>query len=194
MHFRIHSLLLFVMCLSFLHQTIATHKCVWVTGVLRCNRNEKNHMNVEVRVYDKDGFSIFQAIDPDDQMGVTFTDSDGKFHLDGCGDDFNWLPGVPNLPDPYVTIKHYCNSPKGETIKFPEFDTFAPNSHDLGIIVLDDQHSLPSTTETTTKLPTDREPNRSIHPKFKPHDETMISEMGEILTHPDHNPDDKELE
>lgn len=31
----------------------ATHKCVWVTGILRCNKNEKNHMNVEVRVYDK---------------------------------------------------------------------------------------------------------------------------------------------
>ena len=31
----------------------ATHKCVWVTGILRCNKNEKNHMNVEVRAYDK---------------------------------------------------------------------------------------------------------------------------------------------
>jgi hypothetical protein len=81
----------------------ATHKCVWVTGVLKCNKNEKNQMNVEVRAYDKDGIGILQAIDPDDLMGVTFTETDGSFKLDGCADDFNWLPGVPNLPDPYIT-------------------------------------------------------------------------------------------
>lgn len=47
----------------------AAHKCVWVTGVLKCRKNARNHANVEVRVYDKDGVSIFQAIDPDDIMG-----------------------------------------------------------------------------------------------------------------------------
>lgn len=83
-------------------------------------------MNVEVRAYDKDGIGVLQMIDPDDLMGVTFTEADGSFKLDGCGDDFNWLPGVPNLPDPYITIKHYCNSEKGETIRLPEFDVFVP--------------------------------------------------------------------
>jgi hypothetical protein len=44
--------------------------------------------------------------------------------LDGCGDDFNWLPGVPNLPDPFIRVYHYCNSAKGETLDLPEFDVF----------------------------------------------------------------------
>lgn len=65
----------------------ATHKCVWVTGILRCNRNEKAQMNVEVRGYDKDGFGPFAMVDPDDLMGITFTDEHGRFQLDGCADD-----------------------------------------------------------------------------------------------------------
>lgn len=55
---------------------------------------------------------------------ITFTDNDGQFQLDGCGDDFNWLPGVPNLPDPFIRVYHYCNSAKGETLDLPEFDVF----------------------------------------------------------------------
>lgn len=47
----------------------ATHKCVWVRGIMRCNKDPSKHFNVEIRVYDQDGFSIFQMIDPDDLMG-----------------------------------------------------------------------------------------------------------------------------
>jgi hypothetical protein len=169
----------------------ATHKCVWVTGVLKCNKDAKNHMNVEVRAYDKDGIGILQALDPDDMMGVTFTETDGSFKLDGCGDDFNWLPGVPNLPDPYITIKHYCNSEKGETMRLPEFDVFVPDTYDIGILVLDEQ-----STEKTSNLPGDRDSNRSINTRFRPKlDETQAKEKEvvtshEVLTKPDELTDD----
>jgi hypothetical protein len=68
MHIKYLLLSLFLLLLNFLG-TKAAHKCVWVRGVLRCNKNPTKHFNVEVRVWDKDGVSIFQAIDPDDLMG-----------------------------------------------------------------------------------------------------------------------------
>ncbi|CAD5221121.1 unnamed protein product [Bursaphelenchus okinawaensis] len=134
----------------------AAHKCVWVTGVLKCRKNPRNHANVEVRAYDKDGVSILQAIDPDDIMGVTFTDEDGTFKLDGCGDDFDWIPGVPNVPEPYLQIRHFCNSEKGETIRLPEFDVFVPDTYDVGILELDE-------TATST-----------VNPKFQKSDSPLI--------------------
>jgi hypothetical protein len=115
----------------------ATHKCVWVRGILRCNKDQSKHYNVEVRVYDKDGISILQLLDPDDLMGVTFTEENGSFQLDGCGDDFNFIPGVENLPEPYIQIRHTCNGDKEETIELPVFDTFVPETHDIGILELD---------------------------------------------------------
>lgn len=50
----------------------AAHKCVWVRGAVRCNKNPAKQVNVEVRVYDRDGVSLFQMIDPDDLMGYSF--------------------------------------------------------------------------------------------------------------------------
>ncbi|KAI1732882.1 transthyretin-like family domain-containing protein [Ditylenchus destructor] len=129
----------FIICIScFIPSIEATHKCVWIRGVVRCNRNPAKQLNVEVRVYDRDGLSIFKVLDPDDLMGVTFTEQDGTFQLDGCGDDFNWLPGLQNNPDPYIRIYHYCNSDKGETLELPEFNTFVPETYDMGILELDD--------------------------------------------------------
>ena len=142
----------------------AAHKCVWVRGAVRCNKNPAKQVNVEVRVYDRDGVSLFQMIDPDDLMGVSFTDEDGTFQLDGCGDDFDWFPGISNPPEPYVQIRHYCNSDKGETIQLPEFRTFVPDSYDLGVIELDDVDS--STVRiSTVAVPPNRGDNRS--PKFQ---------------------------
>jgi len=147
-------------------------------------------MNVEVRVYDKDGIGPLQIIDPDDLMGISFTETDGSFKLDGCGDDFNWLPGVPNLPDPYITIRHYCNSEKGETIRLPEFDVFVPDTFDLGVMELDE----PSTPDKRpVELPTgDREPNRSANSRFhykqaevKSKEKTDETDHHEVLTKPD---------
>jgi len=116
----------------------SAHKCVWIRGVLKCKKDENKHFNVEVRVYDRDGMSFLKVLDPDDLMGVTFSDVDGSFQLDGCGDDFNWIPGIANNPDPFVRIIHYCNSPKGEVIELPEFNTWVPQTHDVGILVLDE--------------------------------------------------------
>ncbi|TMS39747.1 hypothetical protein L596_006228 [Steinernema carpocapsae] len=68
---------------------------------------------------------------------VSFTDDGGTFQLDGCGDDFDWIPGVPNDPEPYIQILHYCNNDKGEIMLLPEFNTFVPNTYEIGTIELD---------------------------------------------------------
>ncbi|CAJ0579609.1 unnamed protein product, partial [Mesorhabditis spiculigera] len=116
----------------------AAHECVWVTGKVICEHDPSKELNVEVRVYDRDStFFLTKFIDPDDMMGVTFTSESGLFQLDGCGDDFDWLPGLKNRPEPYVQIRHYCNSAEGETITLPEFTTFVPDTFEIGEIRLD---------------------------------------------------------
>lgn len=35
---------------------------------------------------------------------VTFTSDDGRFSLDGCGDDFDWIPAIKNKPEPYIQV------------------------------------------------------------------------------------------
>lgn len=47
----------------------AANKCVWVRGAVRCRRNPSKQMNVDVRIYDRDGWPIFKILDPDDLMG-----------------------------------------------------------------------------------------------------------------------------
>lgn len=76
-------------------------------------------------------------------FSVTFTEENGSFQLDGCGDDFDFLPGVENIPEPYIQIRHTCNGDKEETIELPVFDTFVPQTHDIGIIELDSQSPKP---------------------------------------------------
>lgn len=48
----------------------AEHKCVWVHGAVRCHKDPSRNLNVEVRVYDRDGLSLAKLIDPDDLMGL----------------------------------------------------------------------------------------------------------------------------
>ena len=121
----------------------AGHACVWVVGQVKCEKDETKSTNVEIRALDRDSVWPFSFVDPDDLMGVTFSNEEGRFQLDGCADDQNWLPGVDNIPEPYIKIRHYCNSERGETIELPEFTTFAPNTYDLGTIILDTQKSAP---------------------------------------------------
>uniref|UniRef100_A0A914ZGR7 Uncharacterized protein n=1 Tax=Parascaris univalens TaxID=6257 RepID=A0A914ZGR7_PARUN len=116
----------------------AGHKCVWVHGIVRCNKDPSRNLNVEIRAYDRDGISIAKLVDPDDLMGVTFTNEDGSFQLDGCGDDFDWIPGIPNDPEPYIQILHYCNSEQGDVIILPRFHVFVPQTYELGVIDLDE--------------------------------------------------------
>lgn len=68
---------------------------------------------------------------------VTFTNEDGQFQLDGCGEDIDWIPGLPNNPEPYLQILHYCNSELGEIIRLPTFTTFVPKTYEVGTIDLD---------------------------------------------------------
>jgi hypothetical protein len=183
--------LAFLLLAVFVVGSFATHKCVWVRGVVRCNKNSAKQTNVEVRVYDRDGVSLFQMFDPDDLMGVSFTDEDGTFQLDGCGDDFDWFPGVQNLPEPFLQIRHYCNSDKGETIELPEFNTFVPDTYDIGVIELDEvaQTTTYRTAVTGIEIAPDRAPSRS--PKFGrkielPIDETEhLSTEKYVVTEPD---------
>ena len=53
---------------------------------------------------DRDGYGPLTMLDPDDLMGVTFTNDDGRFQLDGCGDDFDWIPGIKNSIEPYIKV------------------------------------------------------------------------------------------
>ncbi|VIO86733.1 Uncharacterized protein BM_BM5796 [Brugia malayi] len=115
----------------------AGHKCVWIHGTVRCHKDPSRNLNVEVRVYDRDGLSVAKIIDPDDLMGVTFTSEDGSFQLDGCGEDIDWVPGIPNNPEPYLQILHYCNRQTGEIIKLPPFRIFVPNTYEVGTVDLD---------------------------------------------------------
>ncbi|KAL3982314.1 Transthyretin-like family protein [Acanthocheilonema viteae] len=115
----------------------AGHKCVWVHGHVRCHHDPSKNFNVEVRVYDRDGLSIAQLFDWDDLMGVTFTNEDGSFQLDGCGEDIDWIPGIPNDPEPYLKIFHYCNSTTGEFKTLLPFKTFMPETYEIDTINLD---------------------------------------------------------
>uniref|UniRef100_A0A7I4YLE8 Transthyretin-like family protein n=1 Tax=Haemonchus contortus TaxID=6289 RepID=A0A7I4YLE8_HAECO len=127
----------FLLLAFFIPISYAGKECVWIMGRVQCEHDPTKNLNVEVRVWDRDSFGPFKLIDPDDLMGVTFSTEDGRFQLDGCGDDFDWIPGLSNKPEPYVEIRHYCNSDLGETITLPQFNVFVPKTHELGVIILD---------------------------------------------------------
>ncbi|KAF8374339.1 ttr-53 [Pristionchus pacificus] len=138
----LHLSLSLVLFSSLIVLSQAGHGCVWIVGKVQCEKDHTKSTNVEIRVLDRDSVFPFSFIDPDDLMGVTFSNEEGRFSLDGCADDFDWLPGVPNVPEPYIKIRHYCNKEQGETIELPEFNVFTPNTYDLGTIILDTQKSV----------------------------------------------------
>uniref|UniRef100_A0A915EJB6 Uncharacterized protein n=1 Tax=Ditylenchus dipsaci TaxID=166011 RepID=A0A915EJB6_9BILA len=75
-------------------------------------------------------------ITTDEIMASALTSMDGSFELTGCADDVGF--GLSNNPDPYVRIRHFCNTDSdGQVIELPEFTTFVPDNHNLGIINLD---------------------------------------------------------
>lgn len=56
--------------LLLMRSAYAEHKCVWVHGTVHCHKDPSKNLNVEVRVYDRDGISFIKIIDPDDLMGL----------------------------------------------------------------------------------------------------------------------------
>ncbi|MFH4976199.1 hypothetical protein AB6A40_002908 [Gnathostoma spinigerum] len=141
--------LLTVLLIIQLHTVDAGHKCVWIHGTVNCRNNPEKNLNVEIRVYDRDGRGFLSLIDPDDLMGVTFSNEDGSFQLDGCGDDHDWIPGIPNDPEPYMQILHYCNDEEGETMILPLERRFVPTTYEVGVIELDEKVSVKASKNTT---------------------------------------------
>uniref|UniRef100_A0A0K0DJQ4 Transthyretin-like family protein n=1 Tax=Angiostrongylus cantonensis TaxID=6313 RepID=A0A0K0DJQ4_ANGCA len=93
-----------LLCVLLIPLSFAGKECVWILGRVQCERDSTKNLNVEIRVWDRDAPGPFKLIDPDDLMGVTFSTDDGRFQLDGCGDDFDWIPGLSNKPEPYVQV------------------------------------------------------------------------------------------
>ncbi|VDN17953.1 unnamed protein product [Gongylonema pulchrum] len=121
-------------------------ECVWATGRLICHQNQSRVLNAVVELYDLDGPSkgkiFFDHIDPDDKMGFTSVDNkDGYFNVEGCADDYDWIPGIKNRPEVYIRVFHFCNVKKGSyKVIWPTFRVFAPRTYDYHIrhpIVLD---------------------------------------------------------
>lgn len=121
-------------------------------------------------------------------FSVTFTDEEGTFKLDGCADDFDWLPGVPNLPEPYIQIKHYCNSDAGETIRLPEFDVFVPDTYDVGILELDEiQNDSSSKNPKFSKKEDEPLVNIELPTDSESHELLKAGQDGTFVARPDKN-------
>ncbi|VDM53143.1 unnamed protein product [Angiostrongylus costaricensis] len=59
---------------------------------------------LKLRVWDRDAPVALHFLNEDDLMGLTLSAGDGRFQLDGCGADLDWIPGLPNKPEPYVKV------------------------------------------------------------------------------------------
>ncbi|OUC43142.1 putative trp operon repressor [Trichinella nativa] len=116
----------------------AGDKCVSGRGKLICKRNPKAVDTTEIRLWDKDGSIVLGMFDPDDLMGIGVPDDDGRFVIDGCASDRDWLPFWKNDPDPYLEIRHTCRLSYGETFHIEgPLIKFLPDNTDFGVIDLD---------------------------------------------------------
>ncbi|CAJ0567785.1 unnamed protein product, partial [Mesorhabditis spiculigera] len=92
-------------------------------------------LRVRISLYDHDSLPW----ESDDLMGRTYTDIDGKFVVEGCGDDF----GPWNDPDPYIVVEHRCPY-VGHTVAITHrktivdvWKTFMPMETSVGLVRLD---------------------------------------------------------
>lgn len=78
-----------------------------------------------------------------DQMGRTWSQSNGSFMVSGCGADF----GPFNTPDPYIIVEHKCPSilrsvlEKSSSTRKTQFaltKVFMPKLLNIGKVFLDD--------------------------------------------------------
>lgn len=154
-------LFLIAVVLSLVAAANANTECVWATGRVLCNRNQTKVLGSVVEIYDLDSppnvsglcfsectHASFQSniknpIDPDDKVGFALVeDPTGLWTVEGCASDQDWIPGLPNKPELYIRVFHYCNSDSGQfkTI-LPTFRVFTPKTYDYHIdnpIILDD--------------------------------------------------------
>ncbi|KAL1244333.1 Transthyretin-like protein [Trichinella spiralis] len=103
-------------------------RCVKAIGKLICKANATHAVDVEIELFDDDGF-----LNPDDQMGWTTSNDDGTFHVEGCGYDFL------SDPDPYLKIWHACGGGSHRYYRTPIQMIFQPEVNDFGEIVLDQE-------------------------------------------------------
>lgn len=74
---------------------------------------------------------------------MTVTDENGVFHLSGCAKDINWVGFIhKNHPDPYLLVKHNCNSNHISKFKVQMPKVFVPESYDAGLIDLDNERQI----------------------------------------------------
>uniref|UniRef100_A0A915JD47 Uncharacterized protein n=1 Tax=Romanomermis culicivorax TaxID=13658 RepID=A0A915JD47_ROMCU len=119
--------------LAFLALCRAGNKCAVAVGHLNCTSDPIWTKDVDVTLWDDDGIEIL-----DDRMGVTKSDQNGNFKVEGCGYDFG------SDPDPYVKIFTYCNAPQGKSIKTQIVRKFVPDQIEFGDINLDGDGSSSS--------------------------------------------------
>ncbi|KRZ26940.1 Coatomer subunit gamma-2 [Trichinella pseudospiralis] len=116
----------------------AGDKCVSGHGKLICKQNPRAVDSTEIRLWDKDGSTVLGMFDPDDLMGIGVPDDDGRFVIEGCASDRDWLPFWKNDPDPYLEIRHTCRLSYGETFHIEgPLIKFLPDNTDFGVIDLD---------------------------------------------------------
>ncbi|CAJ0943723.1 unnamed protein product, partial [Mesorhabditis belari] len=90
----------FTISLLFLPRIEAVTKCVRAHGQVHCATDVFRHEKVKISLYDHDSLPW----ESDDLMGRTYSDDEGRFMVEGCGDDF----GPWNEPDPYIVVEHRC--------------------------------------------------------------------------------------
>lgn len=131
--------LLFIFLVTLLPEVSTKSECMQVIGILVCPQRPVLAGNVQIDLIDEDSLPW----EADDQMGRTWSLSNGSFMLSGCGADL----GPFNEPDPYVIIKHRCpsvlwsalqNKNVSRKTQFALTKTFMPKLLNLGRIYLDD--------------------------------------------------------
>ncbi|CAG9531992.1 unnamed protein product [Cercopithifilaria johnstoni] len=114
-------------------------ECMYVVGTLVCPQKPILAGNVQIDLKDEDSL-LWKTYD---QMGRTWSQSNGSFVISGCGADF----GPFNVPDPYITIEHECPSILGSIIEssgstrkvqFALTKVFMPKILNIGKVFLDD--------------------------------------------------------
>ncbi|KAL4002789.1 Astacin (Peptidase M12A) family protein [Acanthocheilonema viteae] len=97
-----HQLMAALAALILLPRIYGKSECMQVVGTLVCPQKPVLAKNVQIDLKDEDTL----LWENHDQMGRTWSQSNGSFMISGCGADF----GPFNTPDPYIVIEHKCPS------------------------------------------------------------------------------------